>query len=63
MSDIIEYAETLLQEWFDPQPERFLGARGTIRALITALKATRAELANYTEFAEQEFERLHREED
>jgi hypothetical protein len=48
MTDIIERAQALLAEWFDPQPERFMGARGTIRALVAALKA-----------AQEENQRLH----
>lgn len=42
MSDAIERAERLLAEVFDPQPHRYVGARGTIRELITELKAARA---------------------
>lgn len=60
MTDSIETAEEYLK-FFDEHPDRYTGARGCIRMLVADLKAVRAELASYTEFAEQEFERLHRE--
>jgi hypothetical protein len=41
MGDVIDRAEGALKV-FDEQPERYLGARGVIRALMAELKATRA---------------------
>jgi hypothetical protein len=43
-TDVIERAKMLLTDVFDLEPDRYIGARGIIRQLITELETTRAEL-------------------